>query len=96
MEGKAEKMFKDLGKKIDSFMLELDDAGDNLKDELGSRLEELKKSKDSLGNEYKSFKEKNKDKWAEVENSLEKAGQELKEAFKAAFSKPPKDSEEKK
>ena len=72
-------------------MLELDDASDNLKDEFNSRFEELKKSKDSLGEEFKSFKEKNKDKWAEVEDNLEKAGQELKQAFKAAFSKPPKD-----
>ena len=95
MEGKAEKMFKELGKRIDGFMAELDDASDNLKDEFKSRFEELKKSKDSLGNEYKTFKEKNKDKWAEVESSLEKAGEELKQAFKAAFTKTPKEPDAK-
>jgi len=90
MEGKAEKMFKDLGKKIDNFMEELNGASSNLKDEFSGRFEELKKSKDSLGDEFDSFKEKNKDKWAEVETSLDKAGEELKNAFQAAFSKSQK------
>ena len=96
MEGKAEKLFKDLGKRIDKFMVELDDASSNLKDEFQSRFEELKKSKDSLGKEYNAFKEKNKDKWQEVESSFEKAGEELKNAFKAAFSKSPDDKGKKK
>ena len=87
MEGKAEKTLKDFGKRIDSFMEELNEASSNLKDEFSGRFDELKKSKDSLSNEFRSFKEKNQDKWDEVETSLEKAGEELKNAFQAAFKK---------
>jgi len=48
MGGKAEKLLKDLGRKIDNFLEELNGATDNLQDEFKQRFEELKKNKDSL------------------------------------------------
>lgn len=95
MEGKAEKLLKDLGRKIDSFLEELNGATDNLQDEFKQRFEELKKSKDSLGDNFKEFKEKNKGKWEEVEAQLEKAGKEVKAAFRTAFSNRDKRKDDK-
>lgn len=86
MGGKAEKLLKDLGRKIDNFMVEIDDATENLQGEFKQRFEELKKSKDSLGKDIKDFKDKNKDKWEEVEAKIEQAGKEVSDAFKDAFS----------
>ena len=73
MGGKAEKLLKDLGRKIDNFMVEIDDATENLQGEFKQRFEELKKSKDSLGKDFKDFKDKNKGKWEEVEAKIEAA-----------------------
>ena len=74
-EGQAEKMFKRFGKNVDSFIAELGDAKENSSDEFKSRLEELKKSKESLGERFMDFREDNKDKWDEVQTELERAGQ---------------------
>jgi len=46
MAGKAEKLFKDLGRKIDNFLEEMNGATDNLQDEFKQRFEELKKNKE--------------------------------------------------
>ncbi len=80
--GKAEKLFKNFGKKVDAFMAELNEAGGRLNKEFESRYEELKDSAEKLKNEAK-----NKERWKEVEQSLKKAGDELNRAVKAAFKK---------
>ena len=81
-QGKAEKTFKNFGKKIDEFMAELGEAGDKLPKECNAKFEELKVSAEKLKNESE-----NKERWKEVEESLKKAGDELSKAFKAAFKK---------
>lgn len=80
--GKAEKLFKNFGKKVDEFMVELNEAGDRLHKEFEGRFEELKDSAEKLRKEAK-----NKERWKEVEDSLKKAGEELNRAVKAAFKK---------
>jgi hypothetical protein len=80
--GKAEKLFKNFGKKVDAFMEELNEAGGRLNKEFESRFEELKDSAEKLRDEAK-----NKERWKEVEQSLKKAGDELNRAVKAAFKK---------
>lgn len=81
-EGKNEKTFKNFGKKVDDFMLELNEAGEKLRKEFQEKYEELKVSAEKLKKEAE-----NKERWREVEGSLKKAGDELNKAFKAAFSK---------
>jgi phosphoglycerate-specific signal transduction histidine kinase len=81
-EGKAEKGFKNFGKKVDDFMLELNEAGEKLQKEFQQKYEELKVSAEKLKKEAE-----NKERWKEVESSLKKAGDELANAFKAAFKK---------
>ena len=80
--GKAENLFKNFGKKVDQFIVELNEAGDRLGKEFEGRFEELKDSAEKLKNEAK-----NKERWKEVEQSLKKVGDELNKAFKAAFKK---------
>ncbi|MCI0751822.1 MAG: hypothetical protein L0Y35_08285 [Flammeovirgaceae bacterium] len=81
-EGKAEKAFKNLGKRIDQFLVELNEAGGRVSKEFQSKYEDLKESAEKLRTETKS-----KERWKEVEDSLKKAGDELSNAFKAAFKK---------
>lgn len=80
--GKKEKTFNTFGKKIDDFMTELSEAGDNLQKEFQLKYEELKQSAERLKKESE-----NKERWNEVEESMKKAGDELSNAFKAAFKK---------
>ena len=85
-EGNAEKMFKKFGKNVDSFIHELKDVKGNSNEEFKSRLEELKKSKETLEEKFKDFKHENKDKWEDVQTDLERAGQEFKKAVNNLFS----------
>lgn len=81
-QGKAEKTFKNFGKKVDEFMAELSAAGEKLQKEFNVKYDELKASAEKLKNESE-----NRERWKEVEESLKKAGDELSKAFKAAFKK---------
>lgn len=81
-EGRAEKTFKNFGKKVDEFMVELHEAAERLQHEFEERYEELKVSAEKAKKEAE-----NKERWKEVEASLKKASDELANAFKAAFSK---------
>ncbi|MEX2230665.1 MAG: hypothetical protein WD824_00785 [Cyclobacteriaceae bacterium] len=81
-EGKNEKTFKGFGKKVDQFLVELNEAGEKLQKEFEEKFEELKQTADKLKKEAES-----NERWKEVENNLKKAADELSNAFKAAFKK---------
>lgn len=82
-EGKTENSFKNFGAKVDQFMEELNEASEKLGKEFQEKYEELKAASERIRKEAKS-----KERWKEVEDSLQKAGEELKKAFEAAFKKP--------
>jgi hypothetical protein len=81
-QGKAEKSFRNFGKKVDGFIQEFQEAADKLEQEFKVKYEELKISAEKLKKEAE-----NKDRWQEVEQSLKKATDEVANAFKAAFKK---------
>ncbi|HYG01920.1 MAG TPA: hypothetical protein VD927_05705 [Chryseosolibacter sp.] len=81
-ERKNEKSFKTFGKKIDNFVAELNEAAQKLEAEFEDKYRELKMSAERLKKEAED-----KDRWKEVETSLKKAGEELKNAFNEAFRK---------
>lgn len=81
-EGKAEKFFKEFGKKFDQFILEAKDAGNRAEADMRSKYDELKAAAERLKNEAND-----KERWKEVETSLKKAGAELENALKTAFKK---------
>ena len=77
-----ERMFQNFGKKVDQFMLELNEAGEKLQKEFEEKFEDLKQTAERLKREAES-----KERWKEVEANLKKAADELNDAFKAAFRK---------
>lgn len=81
-EGKAEKFFKEFGKRLDRFMVEAKEAGTRVEADLQKKYDELKAAAEKLKTEAE-----NKERWKEVEEGLKKAGEELDKAFKAAFKK---------
>lgn len=81
-EGKGEKTFKSFGKKVDQFLAELNEAGEKLQKEFEEKFEELKVTAEKLKKEAES-----NERWKEVETNLKKAGDELSQAFKAAFKR---------
>ena len=82
-EGKTENTFKGFGEKVDQFMEELNEASEKLGKEFQDKFEDLKAASERIRQEAQ-----NKERWKEVEESLQKAGEELKNAFKSAFKKP--------
>ncbi len=86
-DGKAEKTFGTFGKKVDQFMTELHEASDKLEHEFRNKYEELKQSAEKAKQEANS-----NERWKEVESALRKAGDELANAFRAAFSKRDKNA----
>ena len=80
--GESEKTTRKFGKKVDRFLLELNEAGEKLQKEFGEKFEELKATGEKLKKEAE-----NDERWKEVETNLKKAGDELGNAFKAAFRK---------
>lgn len=81
-QGKAESFFKDFGKKIDQFLVEVKDASTRVETDLQKKFEELKVAGEKIKNEVD-----NKERWKEVESSIKKASEELNNAFKSAFKK---------
>jgi Sec-independent protein translocase protein TatA len=81
-EGKAEKSFRNFGRKVDSFIEEFQEAADKLEKEFREKYEELKVTAEKVKKEAED-----KQRWQEVEESLKKAGDEVANAFKAAFKK---------
>ena len=81
-EGKAEKMLKDFGKRLDQFSVEVREASTRVEGDLRNKYKELKVSAEKLKQEAR-----NKERWKEVETALKKAGEELENAMKAAFRK---------
>jgi hypothetical protein len=81
-EGNAEKFFKDFGKKLDQFMVELKDAGNRVEVDLKKKYEELKVASGKLSQD-----EENKKRWQELQNGLKRAGKELEDTLKTVFKK---------
>ena len=86
MESKKERPNKKRGesfeKKVDQFMVEVNEAGERLQKEFQEKFEELKQTAGKMKREAE-----NKERWKEVESNLKKAADELNGAFKAAFKK---------
>lgn len=82
-EGKAEKLLKEFGKKLDQFYGEAREASTRMEADARKRFDELKAAAEKLKSDAE-----NKERWKEVEDALKRAGEELERAAKAAFRKP--------
>jgi hypothetical protein len=81
-EGKAEKFFKEFGKRLDQFMVEAKDAGQRMEADMKVKFEELKTAAEKVKKEAE-----NKERWKEVEDGLKRAAAELEKTVKSAFKK---------
>lgn len=85
-EGKSERFFRDLGKKIDQFVVELKEAGTRVEADAQKKYDELKDAAARFKKEAE-----NKERWKEIEDHLTKATLELEKTFRAAFKKREKE-----
>ncbi|MDH5474680.1 MAG: hypothetical protein OEX22_03210 [Cyclobacteriaceae bacterium] len=90
-EGKAEKMFKKIGKNIDKLLSQLDEAKGDAKVEYSDRIEELKRNGESLKEEINKFKTNHKEVFNDIEEGFEKVGKEIKEVVDKTFKKKKKE-----
>jgi DNA repair exonuclease SbcCD ATPase subunit len=90
-QGRAEKLLRDLGKKIDELISKTFEERGELKEDLNRRLEELKRNKEKLESEIRGFVSKNESTWKDVEIRLQNAADELKKALEIIFQKTPKE-----
>lgn len=82
----VEELFRDLGKKIDELIEKGKQNSESVREGLDKRVEEIKKNKEKLENDFKHFTG-DKEKWKAVEESLESAAKELRNALEIVFSK---------
>jgi flagellar hook-basal body complex protein FliE len=85
--GKAEKIFSEIGKKIDEIIENTKENRQEIKQDLKEKFEDLKKSKEKLEEEFKTFTSDKDGKWTEVKIHLEKALDEVKNAIDSVFKK---------
>lgn len=90
-EGKAEKMFKKIGKNIDKLLSQLDNAKGDAKVEYADRIEELKRNGETLKEEVNKFKNSHKEVLNDIEEGFEKVGKEIKDVVEKTFKKKKKD-----
>ena len=84
-EGAAEKLFKNLGKKLDQLVADVKKGTEDTR--FQERYEELKRTGEKLKEEFDTFKDDNRETFNQVEESFEKAGKEIRDAFNKTFSK---------
>lgn len=83
--GQVEEILSELGKKIDVLIGETKNAGGEVRDDIEEKIKELKKRKSKLESDFRSYKDKNDDKWQEIKQHLVSAVHELKLAVETAF-----------
>ena len=92
-QGSAEKMLRDLGKRIDELIGDLHVAKDKAKVEYADQIDDLKRGRDKIQSEIDEFRERHKERFDEIEERLDAAGKELKKAFDAAFARKRENAE---
>ncbi len=86
-ESKTKKIIQEISDKIDELLEKSDISKEDVKKEIASRINELKKSRDELNEELKKIKEENKETIEKVEKLAKNAASELKSAFSGFMNK---------
>lgn len=85
-EGKAEKIFKKLGKNVDSVIFNIKESKDYAALNIDKRVSELHKNKESIENHMSGFSKNTKSKWEQAKPNFERAGQEFRKAMNTFFT----------
>ena len=83
----VEKVLTELGKKIDFLIEESKQTGNKISDEMGEKINELKKKKESLEEVFKSYTSHKGETWNKVKLHVSEAIKELKEAINVIVTK---------
>ncbi len=89
MAGEAEKLFKDLGEKIEQLIEKAKHASADVREEMKEPIEKLKKERDKLEKKMVDFRDKNEPKIEEAKHHLKTAIDEMSKAFEKMFRKGP-------
>ncbi len=79
--GQVEGILAELGKKIDHLIVEAKGASKEVRDDVEDKIQELKKKKEKIEDDFFEYKEKNGDKWQDAKSHLTAAIGELKKAM---------------
>ena len=85
--GKVEDILSELGKKIDQLVEETKRARSTVSDEAEKKIQELKKRKEKLEDEFKDYSSGGGEKWERAKIHLNEAATEIRRAFEAMFKK---------
>ncbi len=85
--GKAEQILRDLGKTIDELIQKASGSSGDMKSEMKKRIDELKKDRDTLEKDLNRFKDEHNEDFERLENSVQKAADEIKETLQKFFRK---------
>lgn len=81
--GQMESILMELGKKIDQLIAEAKVAGSELRDDMEVKIEELRKRKEKLEEDFKEYK--SDERWAQARAHLVSAAGELRQAAEKIF-----------
>jgi hypothetical protein len=90
-----EKLFKELGEKIQVMMDEAKDATGDVREDMKGTIDQLKKQRDKIEVKMTDFRTKNEPKIEEAKHHLKIALDEINKAFEKMFRKGPSAEEEK-
>jgi len=84
-QGRVEDVLKELGRKIDILIEDTKKATGSVRDEAEKKIEELKKRKTKLDEDFHRYKQQ--EKWQEAKSHFSTALHELKQAIESLFKK---------
>lgn len=84
--GQIEGILTELGKKIDQLIAEAKMAGDDLREDMQEKIEELKVKKQKLEQDFEEYK--SSEKWKDAKEHFSSAMGEFKKAVETVFKKP--------
>ena len=69
--GQVENILAELGKKIDQLIEDAKGAKDTIRDDIDVKIVDLKTKKAKIEEDFKSYQDKNEDKWDGVKDKLQ-------------------------
>lgn len=84
--GQVESILSELGRKIDHLIVETKGASEDVRKDFEVKINELKKKKEKIEEDFHSYKDKNEDKWKGARDHLNAAAIEMRKALEAIFA----------
>ncbi|NJN25411.1 MAG: hypothetical protein HC819_05270 [Cyclobacteriaceae bacterium] len=92
-ESKTKKIIKDISDKIDELLEQSEISKDDVKKEINSRIQELKRSRDQINEEFRKIREDNKETIDKAEKMAKNTFKEVKTVLTGFFDKISREAE---